>query len=165
MTYQATGYVRDYSAAGDTCTVELIGIGIIDTWLDGVKVNAGVNRGYLVHGAEVTLSIPDAHRLCEASIISIAGSTSSAAAAAGGGPQATQTGRVKIPTDSTGAGSVTVVFSPAYSAVPQVYAGADELLPLHVGTPTTTQFILSFSAGTAPVNSNVYCTWFAFGTA
>lgn len=165
MTYQATGYVRDYNSTADTCTVELIGLGIIDTWLDGCRINAGVNRGYLVHGAEVLLSIPDAHRLCEASIVSINGSTSGAAAAAGGGPQKTQTGRTKITTDSTGAGSVTVIFPSAYTSLPQLYAGSDELYRLQIGTPTLTQFTLSFAAGVAPANTTVYCTWFAFGGA
>jgi hypothetical protein len=163
MTYQATGYVRDYDAPSDTCTVELIGIGIIDTWLDGCRINAGVNRGYLTHGAEVLLAIPDAHRLCEASIVSINGS--GAVLANSGGAQKFQTGRVRIPTDGTGAGTITVIFPSAFTVIPQLYAGADELLPLHVGTPTLTQFTLSFSAGTAPANSNIYCTWFALGGA
>jgi hypothetical protein len=163
MTYQATGYVRDYNASSDTATVELIGIGIIDTWLDGCSINAGVNRGYLTHGAEVLLSIPDAHRLCEATIVSINGS--GAVIANSGGLQKVQVGRTRITTDGTGAGVVTVVFPVAYTVIPQLYAGADELLALHVGTPTLTQFTLSLSAGTAPANTNIYCTWYALGGA
>jgi hypothetical protein len=163
MTYQATGYVRDYNASSDTATVELIGIGIIDTWLDGCRINAGVNRGYLTHGAEVLLSIPDAHRLCEAVIVSIDGS--GAVIANSGGTQRVQTGRARIQTDGAGAGSVTVTFPIPYTSVPQLYAGADELLALHVGTPTTTTFVLSLSAGTAPANSTIYCTWYALGGA
>lgn len=163
MTYQATGYVRDYNATSDTATVELIGIGIIDTWLDGCSINAGVNRGYLTHGAEVLLSIPDAHRLCEATIVSINGS--GATIANSGGLQKVQTGRARITTDGAGAGSITVVFPTAYTVAPQLYAGADELLPLHVGTPSLTQFTLFLSAGTAPANTNIYCTWYALGGA
>jgi hypothetical protein len=163
MTYQATGYIRDYDAPSDTATVELIGLGIIDTWLDGCRINAGVNRGYLTHGAEALLSIPDAHRLCEATIVSINGS--GAVLANSGGVQKTQTGRVRIGTDGAGAGSITVTFPVAFTVIPQLYAGADDLLPLHIFTPTLTNFALSFSAGTAPPNSNIYCTWFAFGGA
>jgi hypothetical protein len=163
MTYQATGYVRDYNATTDTATVELIGIGIIDTWLDGCAINAGVNRGYLTHGSEVLLSIPDAHRLCEATIVSINGSD--AVIANSGGTQRTQTGRARIATNGAGAGVTTVIFPVAYTVAPQLYAGADELLPLQVGIPSLTQFTLSFAAGTAPANTNIYCTWFALGGA
>lgn len=163
MSYSATGYVRDYDAPSDTATVELIGIGIIDTWLDGCRINAGVNRGYLTHGSEVLLSIPDAHRLCEATIVSINGSSATLANSAG--TQRTQTGRARITTDVAGAGTVTVVFPVAYTIAPQLYAGADELLPLHVGIPSLTQFTLSLSAGTAPALTTIYCTWYALGGA
>jgi hypothetical protein len=170
MTYQATGYVRDYNATSDTATVELIGIGIIDTWLDGCAINAGVNRGYLTHGAQVLISIPDAHRLCEATIISINGAGGAGAGTgttipSSGGTQRIQTGRARIATNGAGGGFITVVFPIAYTVAPQLSAGADEFLPLQIGIPTTTQFTLTLAAGTAPANSNIYCTWYALGGA
>lgn len=163
MTYQATGYIRDYNSSTDTATVELIGLGIIDVWLDGCKVNAGVNRAYLVHGAEATLSFPDAHRLCEGSIVSVAAQLTAAAAAFGSGLQNFQTGRVGIPTSAGGGGSVTVTFPSAYTSAPQLYAGSDEFIALQVGIPTATQFTLTIAPGAGPANSTVYCTWYAFG--
>lgn len=168
MTYQATGYIRDYDAVHDTATVELIGIGIIDTWLDGCTINATVNRAYLTHGAEVLLAIPDAHRLCEATIVSIngaAGTAAGAGSATSSGTQRVQTGRVKIPTNGAGGGFVTVTFPIAYTVAPQLSAGSDEFYPLQIGIPTLTNFTLTFAAGTVPPNSNIYCTWFAIGGA
>ncbi len=165
MSYSANGYIRDYNPTSNTATVELTGLGIIDVWLDGIAINAGINPSTLVNGTPVALSIPDAHRLCEAVIVSANGTATGSpiAIAQASGVQQYLTGRVAIPTDATGYGSITASFGITFSSVPLVYAGADEPLPMHIGLPTTTGVGLSFSAGTAPANSTIFATWYAIG--
>src|SRR5947209_2211651 len=61
--------VRDYSASSDTASVELVHHGVIDFWMDGLAVHPAVNRAFLVHGADVTIQVPDAHALCQGIIV------------------------------------------------------------------------------------------------
>ncbi|HZU11413.1 MAG TPA: hypothetical protein VFB58_01120 [Chloroflexota bacterium] len=154
--------IRDYNAADDTCTVEIQGVGIIDLWVDGVAVAPTVSRGYLVYGASGVLSLPDQHRLCEASLIQVVPPTN-LQTLQGGSVQRTLTGRTLITTDGTGNGSATVTFSSAFTTAPTVSLLGDNLAGLTVSTVSTTGFT---AALTKPglVHAYVWFSWSATGT-
>lgn len=160
MTYQTTGVVRDYSAATDTATVELNTLGIVDTWLDGVKIDAPVSRAYMTNGQLVTVALPDAHRLCEAHIVAVPGAPLGAVTGSGSS-QKTETGCIQSFTNNSGAATLSITFPVAFTAAPTVQAGADAGT-VAVSAITTTGFSAGVSG--APANAYVWTTWTATGT-
>lgn len=167
--YQTLATVRDYNASADTCSVELTAIGSIDVWLDGVKINPTVPRSLIVFGAQVTVAMPDAHRICEAVVIgpgALSGEAQSAPAA-GVTPtsnQKTEFGRGSITLDGTGAGSQNVVFPTPFSAAPIVRAFADTLMTPTLSAISTTGFTIAVS-GSPFINGTQHFSWQATGNA
>lgn len=162
--YHALATVRDYNAAADTCSVELYDLGVIDVWLDGVKVNQTVPRSLLAYGSQVTVAMPDAHRICEAVVIG-PGSVANQAQAAGAVVQKTQTGRVGIALDGTGHGSITVTYPSAFSGIPgDLRVLADKQVVLTLSNIGTSSFTVALGSPGVP-NSTVYVSWTATGSA
>jgi hypothetical protein len=155
--------VRSYSSAADTVSVELQGLGIIDTWIDGVKVAQTVNRGLLFYGAAGVLAMPDLHRICEASLVQVlppsagTGNLVQQAATA----IKTETGYQLIQTNGSGNGSAAITFSPAFATTPTVSAIADLLYPVSISGVSTGGCTLSISG--APANAYVFVAWSATG--
>lgn len=154
--------VRDFNPAGDTCTVEVQGVGIIDLWLDGVAVAPTVSRGYLVDGASGVLAMPDAHRLCEASLIQVIPPTNLQTLESGS-VQRTLTGRTLIATDASGNGSAPVTFSSSFTAVPTVSLLGDNLAGLSVSSVSTTGFTAALSRP-GQAHAYLWFSWSAAGT-
>lgn len=155
--------VRGYSSSADTVTVELQGLGIIDSWIDGVKVAQTVNRGLLFYGAPGVLSMPDLHRICEASLIQVLPPSAGTGSVVqqNANPVKTQTGYSLITTGAGGSGSTTVTFSPAFATTPTVSALADLLYTVTVSGVSTTGATLAVSGG--PINGYVFVAWSATG--
>ena len=155
--YTAQGYIRDYDRVTDTATVELTGLGVIDAWLDGLKIDAPVSRAFMTHNTPCTVSFPDEHRLCEGIVISVQGNPTTPA-----NTQKVQTGTGYIQTNGAGTGNTTVFFPSAYTAAPQVVAWSDENYSLSIVTVTTTTVTLAL--GGARAFGYVHFTWQAIGT-
>jgi hypothetical protein len=155
--------IRDYNATTDTATVELVGAGIIDTWFDGVVIDASLNRSHLAHGTRITIATPDPHGIGQATVIGISTSPKQYTKNDTGHVRRYQFGRTYIATDNTGAGSVTVTFPIAFLNATnlQVHAACDDGVTLTVGTPTATQ--VTFTISGAAHNSYVYISWHAEG--
>ena len=150
--------VRSYDPNTDTASVEIQGLGIIDTWIDGVKVAQQINRGLLIYGGAGVLSMPDLHRICEASLIQVVPPGSLVVSAT-----KTYTGHDHLQTNGSGAGSVTVTFPVAFTGQPTVYALADALLTMTITGVSTTQFTANVTG--APANSFTFVSWSATGPA
>ena len=160
--YLIPATIRDYNAAADTATIELVGAGVIDSWLDGIAIDPALNRSLVVHGAITSVSTPDPHRICEATITAIAGAVQPVQAF-GGAAQLVQTGRVWILTNTVGQGSTTAVFSQAFSSSTNlsVSCSSDFGYPSQISGISATQFTVSVSA--APPNTYVYLSYEAEG--
>ena len=63
--------VRDYNASNDTCSVELQGVGVIETWIDGMAIDPSISRAKLASGVAGVVTMSDVHRLCGAVLTSI----------------------------------------------------------------------------------------------
>lgn len=155
--------IRDYSPSADTCSVEIQGIGIVEAWLDGVAIAPTVSRGYLVYGAQGVLSLPDAHRLCEASLIQVIPPSALKTVQGTGAVQKTLSGRDQITTNSSGNGSVTITFSSPFSAAPTIAVLGDNLAAINVSAITTNGFTATLASPGTP-NSYVLVSWSAGGT-
>lgn len=155
--------VRGYSSAADTVTVELQGLGIIDSWIDGVKVAQTVNRGLLFYGAPGVLSMPDLHRICEASLIQVLPPTAGTGSPVqqNSNPVKTQTGYSLVSTNGAGTGTTTLAFAPAFATTPTVSALADNLYTVAISGVSTTAATLTVTGG--PVNGYVFVAWSATG--
>jgi hypothetical protein len=140
--FQAT--IRDFNPATYTATIEPVGAGVIDTWLDGVAIDASINPAFLTHGNTVTVTVPDPMALCQAVITGIAAPPSqptfSAGAPGSGAIQRLQMGRGTIATDGAGAGSLAVPYPIAFTANPLVYALTDDQHTLTLSALGTTGF-------------------------
>jgi hypothetical protein len=161
--FQAT--IRDFNSAADTATIEPVGAGVIDTWLDGVAIDSSINRSFLAHGNTVTVTVPDPMALCQAVITGVAAPpgqpTFSAGAPGSGAVQRLQTGRGTIATDGAGAGSLAVTYPIAFTGNPRVYALADNQYALTLSALGTTGFTATIAGG--PANSYVGLSWTAEG--
>ncbi len=62
--YSAASVIRAYDTTADTVTVELTCTGVIHTWLDGIAMAASIPRITVVPGADCTLHLRAAARLC-----------------------------------------------------------------------------------------------------
>jgi len=140
--YTAQGFIRDYNPTSDTATVELAGLGIIDAWLDGLKIDIGVNRAALVNGAVAILSLPDPHRICEATV-----------------SQAYKAGRAYVSTNASGAGSLAVSFGLTFPNVPILWAQFDRPAAYSVTAFTATGFTMNLAGALA--NTVYFFTWSA----
>ena len=103
------GILRAVSQPADgeaSATVQLVGVGSLDTFVDGVGVSHGLPAGQLVPGADIVVHLADRHHPGDGQIVAIVGVTSSG----GGGANATQSGTVPVMTDQNGTGAVGVVF-------------------------------------------------------
>ncbi len=155
--YSAQGFIRNYDPPSDTVTVELAGLGIIDTWLDGIKIDVGVNRAACVNGAIAILSLPDPHRICEATVSAVPFNPASLAAVVSGGSvppggSATTTtydsGRNLITSAADGTGTVTTNFTKPFPTIPVLSVLFDQPSPGYsIGTITMTAFTISLTAG------------------
>jgi len=159
--YTAQGFIRNYDPPSDTVTVELAGLGIIDTWLDGIKIDVGVNRAACVNGAIAILALPDPHRICEATVSAVPFNPASLAAVVAGGTvppggtgsgstttQTYQSGRNLITSASDGTGSVTTTFAKPFPATPTLSVLFDQPSPGYSITAiTATNFTISLTAG------------------
>jgi len=150
--YTAQGFIRDYNPSNDTATVELAGLGIIDAWLDGLKIDIGVNRAALVNGAVAILSLPDPHRICEATVSAVPMSVGAIA-------QAYKAGRAYVSTNASGAGSLPVTFGITFPNVPILWIQFDRPANFATSAFTATGFTVSIS-GALP-NSVYFFTWSA----
>jgi hypothetical protein len=147
--------------------VELTGVGVIDTWIDGIKINQNMPRSQLVFGTVVTVSMPDAHRICEAIVDGPASVPGEAIQAPPGGlstsnAQKVEVGRGSMTIDGSGNGSANVVFPAPYSSAPTVRAFADTLVTPSISNVSTTGFTVSI-AGSPWLNGTHYFSWQAQG--
>lgn len=159
--FHIQGKIRDYKPLTDTATVEFEGIGVIDTWMDGLVVDPSLNRAFLVHGAPVTLQAPDANRLCEAIIVGSGAPVTQPVINTGAAAQNVQTGRVIVPTDGTGHGSAAVSFSPGYLSAPSIYIGGDDAAHPTLSAVTGAGFTVTVSGFL--LNSYAQFSWQAVG--
>jgi hypothetical protein len=162
--YSASGVIRDYNASLDTCSVELTGVGVIDTWLDGIGLDVGIDRHFVAAGVRCTILVPDPNRLCEAIVSTLALAPSAGTTQYSPpptGPLALQSVRLPIATGGTGAGSTAVTWPVAFSATPSVSASADGGATVAISAITATGCTLSISSGAA--NSTVYVSAVATG--
>lgn len=150
------GTIRDYDSSTDSASVELTGAGVLDTWLDGVSIAPTINRAFIAAGAPLSLALPDAHRLCEARIISVTPPTVLNANAR------TQQGRGTFSTNNLGYESTTVTFATPYTSAPSVSAALDNLQPCTISAVSTTGFTIS-NPNPLSVNALIYFSWSAVG--
>jgi len=150
--YTAQGFIRDYNPSNDTATVELAGLGIIDAWLDGLKIDIGVNRAALVNGAVAILSLPDPHRICEATVSAVPMSVGAIA-------QAYKAGRAYVSTNAQGSGSLAVAFGITFPNVPILWAQFDKPAAYSVTAFTATGFTMNLAGALA--NTVYFFTWSA----
>jgi hypothetical protein len=161
--FHAAATIRDYNPTNDTATVELSGWGVIDTWFDGVAIDASLNRSFITHGVTVTVATTDPHAICQGTVIGINTSPALVTQRKSTALRRIQTGRSSIQADGAGAGSATVTFPVAFLNATDlsVYAGADDGTTLTVLTPTATQVGIQISGATP--NAYVYFSWHAEG--
>lgn len=159
--YHIYGKLRDYNGTTDTCTVELEGLGQIDNWIDGLKIDQAINRGFLSHGAPLTLTVPDEWRLPEAVVVAVGTDPNDAVQQNASGNYHHCHGRIILATNSAGNGSYTGSFSPVYGLVPYFVASADDQDVFSISSLTTSAFTLAVNNG--PISSYVVISWHAQG--
>jgi hypothetical protein len=162
--YSASATIRDYDPTTDTCSVELIGIGVIDTWLEGVAIAVGINRHFIAAGVVCTVMMPDAHRLCETTVTALALDPSLATTQYNPAPAGSlqlQSVRVPVPTDGTGHGVASITWPIPFTAAPTVSAYADTGAAVAISAVTTTGCTITISSG--PLNSTLYVSATASG--
>jgi hypothetical protein len=142
VTYVLNGILQDYDPVSDTASVICTGIGIIDTWLTGVKIDVPINRALMALGTQVTMFVPDPNKLCEAHIVALPNQPVPATTAAGA-KQVTQTGRLSVFNSST----ASVTFITPFSAAPQVSIQGDAFTSVTITSVSPTGFTASFSGG------------------
>lgn len=156
------GRIRDYNSSADTCTVELDALGFIESWLDSVKIDPAISRAFIVHGKNCTIAVPDEHRLDEAILVGVGDAPTSPTSSNATTAQKTETGRVYVATDGTGAGSQAVTYPAAFTTTaPALAASADNHITCTLSAQTITGFTVAVSGG--PINSYVGVTWHATG--
>lgn len=155
--------IRAYDKTADTASIELAGLGVIETWVDGVKLSPALARAGLVYGAQGVVAMPDAHRVCDATIISLIPPQPVKTVQSSGKTQTTLTGRDTLQTDGAGNGSVAITFSTPFTAAPAISVLADNMAPMNVSGITLSGFTATLAQpGTA--NSYVQFSWSATGT-
>lgn len=154
--------IRDYNGATDRCSVELEGLGQIDAWIDNLVIHQAINRGQLVHGAPVTIALPDEWRLPEAVVTAVGADPAGGAQQSSSGAYRHQHGRLVIPTNGAGTGSISGVYSPAYATAPYVVVVADDGLPVTITANGAGGFTVQVTGG--PANGYVLVSWHAQGT-
>jgi hypothetical protein len=159
--YTAHGYIRDYDPVADTATVELVGIGIIDTWIKGMRVHLSVTRGALAAGIPCTVEMPDPHRICEATIVNVYDQIT--AYAQGTAAQKLANARFQIALDASGNGSLAVTYSSAFTTAPNLAVSCDGRITPGIITPTATGFTASVAVPSNP-HGSVVCTYQAVGS-
>ncbi|HLJ67736.1 MAG TPA: hypothetical protein VKX16_10300 [Chloroflexota bacterium] len=150
--------IRDYNGATDTASLELIGIGILDSWLDNVKIDASLNRALITHGALVTVSTPDPHRVCEATVTAVAASPA-VTTNYSGSTQILLTGRGYVLTNNVGVGSSTFNFGHTFASTTNllVTVQADFGYASSIAGVSTTGCTVTLSG--CPPNQYVYFSW------
>jgi hypothetical protein len=160
--YTAHGYIRDYDPVADTATVELVGIGIIDTWIKGMRVHLSVTRGALAAGIPCTVEMPDPHRICEATIVNVYDQVT--AYAQGASAQKVKTQRIQIALDAAGNGTINVTYpTPAFAAAPNLAVTCDGRVTPGLISAGVAGFSASVAVPSNP-NGSVVCTYQAIGT-
>lgn len=156
----------DTSGPEPKATIQLTGLGNLDTFYDGFPVSHGVPTGLLAPGTDVIVEISDRHRPGDGQIVAIASVTGQSHDSSGG-VLVEQSGTVAVPTDGAGSGAQPVSFPSAYSTIPNVTVGASSD-DLGAGTIkataiTTAGFTIQIhAAGT--VSSAIAASWSSSGT-
>ena len=65
--------VSSPDGAEPTATVQLVGVGSLDTFVDGIGISHALPMGQLVPGADVVVHLSDRHHPGDAQIVAIAG--------------------------------------------------------------------------------------------
>jgi len=159
--YTAHGYIRDYDSTTDTATVELVGIGIIDTWIKGMRVHLSVTRGALAAGIPCTVEMPDPHRICEATIVNVYDQVTSFAQ--GASVQKLWNRRIQIALDASGNGTLNVTYPGAFTVAPNLAVSCDGRVTPGIIANGTAGFSASVAVPSNP-NGSVICTYQAVGT-
>ena len=160
------GILRAVSQPADgeaSATVQLVGVGSLDTFVDGVGVSHGLPAGQLVPGADVVVHLADRHHPGDAQIVAIVGVTSSGS----GGANATQSGTVPVMTDQNGTGAVGVVFGTGFSDAPSVSVAAvrSVLRPGTIQATAITRVGFTIAVSNAGLrNGTVMVSWSAEGS-
>lgn len=162
--YAAAAIIRNYDPATDTCSVQLSGIGVIDAWLDGISIEVGIDRHFLAAGVPCTLVMPDANRLCEATVTALDLSPTAAVtqySPPSAGNLRTQSVRAPVATDGAGSGSTSPTWPVPFSVTPTVSAYADSGYPVTISAVTTGGCTLSVTGAAA--NTTLYVSVSATG--
>lgn len=161
MSYQVQGTIEVYDPATDSCVCEMTGLGMLETWLTGLKPEAQVNRAFLRPGATCTLSFPDANRLCEGKIVAVTDASTGLVSTTVSAAQITQVGLIKVVADISGNGSTAVTFSPAFSSAPTVTTRTPTRGAATISAITTSGFTVTIT-GAGPLGL-VLIPWSAVG--
>lgn len=143
--YNLACVIRDYNPTSDTCSVEIQGIGIVDSWLDGVGIAPTVDRAYVVGGSQGVLAMPDLSRMCDATLIQVY--PPGTAISYDPDPIIVYNGSISIPTDADGNGCADVTFPEPYDQVPVVTASAYDGATLTISNVTETGFTACVTGG------------------
>jgi len=161
------GILRAVSQPADgeaSATVQLVGVGSLDTFVDGVGVSHALPAGQLAPGADVVVHLADRHHPGDAQIVAILGVASSG----GSGTSLARCGTVPVGTDQNGTGAVGVTFDAPFSAAPNVSVGAvrSVLQPGSIQATAVTCDGFTITISNAGMrNGTVMASWSAEGSA
>jgi hypothetical protein len=172
MATTITAVLQNYDPSTDSATLLLTGVGVVDQAVGGVAIAANIDRSLLIAGTVVELSMPDVHRLCEATVIALNPPFPSGSYTGSGGQILPWYGRTGFYTDATGFGSVLVSYNGptfAFSGPPTQIT-----LALDYGSPATGTTLTPYNIGVttmnvkntgtpAPANVLVMFTWQVWG--
>jgi hypothetical protein len=147
-----------------TATVQVLGIGNLDTFHDGYSVSHAIARYLLTPGADVVVDIPDPHHPGDGQVVSVTAVTTTA----DHGAAKEQFGSVSVSTDGSGNGTAVVTFPnvfSSFSSTPSVTASALASSPAGGTVAATPISSIQFTAqvSRATPNTTVSVAWDATG--
>ena len=158
-------FTRSQLAGGaePTATVQLVGVGSLDTFVDGIGISHALPAGQLVPGADVVVHLSDRHHPGDAQVVAIAG----VATSGGSGDVSVQSGNVPVGTDQNGNGAVGVMFAVPFRAAPSVTVGAVRSVlgpgSIQATAVTDAGFTIAIT-GAAMRSGTVMASWSAEGS-